>query len=82
MVGRISVLDETQHDGVRPAVSDFYEAWATVPGYLSYRSTYKGIQAFTLHLFSVPHPKSNNSQIRRRICTRTLSRSPDVCAHK
>lgn len=35
--------DDIQHDSVvRPAVSNFFEAWATVPGFLSYRSTHKG----------------------------------------
>ena len=42
MIERIC-YDEIQHDSiVRPAISNFFEAWATVPGFLSYRSTFKG----------------------------------------
>ncbi len=42
MTGRIT-CDEIQDDSiVRPSISNFFEAWATAPGLLSYRSTYKG----------------------------------------
>ncbi|EFX85212.1 hypothetical protein DAPPUDRAFT_45861 [Daphnia pulex] len=46
--------DEIQDDSiVRPSISNFFEAWATVPGFLSYRSTYKGSAVFVRELCHV-----------------------------
>lgn len=44
-VESVSYVEEYQPDGVMhssPAVSNFFEAWATVPGFVSYRSVEKG----------------------------------------
>lgn len=42
--GSVPVDDEIEDDGpnVKPCVSNFFEAWATVPGFSSYRSNYYG----------------------------------------
>ena len=44
-------LEEYQHDGAGasrslPAICNFLEAWATVPGFASYRSVSQGKQKF------------------------------------